>query len=376
MTTSDEITVQISSRKTSIVRLVVLIAGLLAIVALMKLGAGLIAPFFLLFFLALLVVPLYQKLKHRGLSSGISLLIMLAGMAGIAIFLGLLLAFSFRQLLESLNDYDNAILAQLDGLVQWLEGLNLDASSTEEASNALFQTMAGVASGFLKNLVALAVAGLAILVALAFIMIESSHYPERLQKGLGENNVHVKRMRLFQRSIYSYVLARIKLNLLTGVGVTVMLLIFGVDFALLWGVLAFLLSFIPYIGLVLASIPAILLATAESGLVIGIIVALGYLVINQLIEQVAAPKIIGDDIALSPALMFISLIFWAWMFGTLGALLAGPLAALMIVIMASFDDTRWLAILFSADDSPLVTGEMNDAGAEQNEDKPNAAAEA
>lgn len=324
MTENNEATVQSPTHKTSSIRLIVMIAGLLAIAALMKLGAGIIAPFLLLFFLALLVIPLYQKLKHRGLSSGIALLIMVFGMAGLALFLGVLVAFSFQQLLESLDEYNNVILAQLDGLTQWLEGLNLDASALEELGNALFQSIAGIASNFLSNLVSLAVAGLALLVALAFIMLESSNYPGRLRKGLGENNVHVMRMRLFQRSIYSYVMARIKLNLLTGAGVTVMLLIFGVDFALLWGVLAFLLSFVPYVGLVLASIPAILLATAESGLTVGVIVALGYLVLNQVIEQVAAPKIIGDDIALSPALMFVSLIFWAWMFGTLGALLAGP----------------------------------------------------
>ena len=357
MVTHSEVTAQPPAPKTSSIRLIVMIAGLLVIVAIMKIGAGLIAPFLLLFFLALLVIPLYQKLKHRGLSSGLALLIMVFGMAGLALFFGVLVAFSFQQLLESLNAYNNAILAQLDGLTRWLESLDLDASAIEEFSNALFQSIAGIASNFLNNLVSLAVAGLAFLVALAFIMLESSSYAKRLRRGLGENSVHLMRMRLFQRSIYSYVLARIKLNFLTGAGVTVMLLIFGVDFALLWGVLAFLLSFVPYIGLILASIPAILLATAESGLPVGVIVGLGYLVLNQLIEQVAAPKIIGDDIALSPALMFVALIFWAWMFGTLGALLAGPLVALMIVIMASFDDTRWLAILFSADDSPMVTGQ-------------------
>ncbi|MCP4165387.1 MAG: AI-2E family transporter [Chloroflexi bacterium] len=372
---SDKTTVQIPTPKTSIIRLIVTIAGLLAIVAIIKVGAALIAPFLLLFFLALLVIPLYQRLKHRGLSSGLALLIMVFGIAGLAIFLGVLVAFSFQQLLETLNDYNNAILMELDGLLAWLEGLDLDTSSLEEASNALFQAIAGVARVFLGNLISLAVVGLALLVALAFIMLESSNYGKRLHQGLGENSVHVMRMRLFQRSIYSYVLARIKLNLLTGAGVTVMLLIFGVDFALLWGVLAFLLSFVPYIGLILASIPAILLATAESGLTVGVIVALGYLVINQIIEQVAAPKIIGDDIALSPALMFVSLIFWAWMFGTLGALMAGPLAALMIVIMASFDDTRWLAILFSADDSPLVAGKKNDVRPEQNGGQPTAPAE-
>jgi predicted PurR-regulated permease PerM len=366
MTTDNGIAVQASAQKTSIIRLTVMIVASLAIVALMKAGAALVAPFLLLFFLAFLVVPLYQKLLHRGLSSGVALLIMVVGMAGLAFFLGVLVAFSFRQLLGALDGYNHAILAELDGLSQQF---SLDASSLEAVSDTFFQIIGDAAGSFLSNLLALAITGLAILVALIFIMLESSAYPRRLRNGLGENSLLVMRMGLFQRSVYRYVLSRIKLNLLTGIGVTVMLLIFRVDFALLWGVLAFFLSFVPYVGLVLAAIPAVLLAAAESGLPIGAVVALGYLAINQIIEQVAAPKIIGDDIAISPALMFVALVLWAWMFGTLGALLAGPMTAMMIVIMASFDDTRWLAILFSSEDSPLAVEKINAAEEEQQEDQ-------
>jgi predicted PurR-regulated permease PerM len=173
---------------------------------------------------------------------------------------------------------------------------------------------------------------------------------------LGEGNDLLLRMELFQKSLLSYVIARVKLNFFTGAGVFIMLIIFGVDYALLWSVLAFFLSFIPYIGLLVAMIPAILLGTAESGVMTGVLLAIGYLIINQVIEQVIEPRVVGKEMTLSPTLTLFSVIFWTWVLGGMGAMLAGPLAALMILVFGSFDDTRWIAILFSSDDSPLVTG--------------------
>ena len=170
-------------------------------------------------------------------------------------------------------------------------------------------------------------------------------------------------MGLFQHSLFGYVVARVKLNFLTGLGVFIMLILFGVDYAPLWAVLAFLLSFIPYIGLTVAAIPPILLGTAESGVTVGILLGIGYLVINQVIEQIVEPRVVGKEMTLSPTLTLFSVIFWTWVLGGLGAMLAGPLAALMILVFGSFDDTRWLAVLFSSEDSPLVSGIMPDSDA-------------
>jgi predicted PurR-regulated permease PerM len=199
--------------------------------------------------------------------------------------------------------------------------------------------------------------GITALVAMAFIMLESDSINRRLKKGLGNSSEVLHRMRLFQKSLVSYVIARLKLNFLTGLGVLIMLLLFGVDFAWLWGLLAFLLSFIPYIGLFVAAIPAVLLGIAESGITVGIILGVGYFVINQVIEQVVEPKIVGAEMQLSPTIMFFSVIFSAWLLGPIGAMLAGPLVALTTIVFSAFDETRWLAILFSSEDSPLVTGE-------------------
>ena len=129
-----------------------------------------------------------------------------------------------------------------------------------------------------------------------------------------------------------------------------MLMLTGIDYALLWSVLAIFLSFIPYFGLAIAMIPAVILAFAQYGLPMAVIVSLGYLIINQIIEQIVAPKVIADDVSLSPALTFFALIFWGWAFDFLGVILAAPLTVLTLMILQNYPETKWLAVMAIADE--------------------------
>jgi predicted PurR-regulated permease PerM len=340
----------------SILRPILLVAASLIVLLVLKFGSAVVGPILFFIFLAILVVPLFRGLKQRGFSSGLALIVMLVGITSVFVGLAWLVLSSFSQMLEALSQYDLNFQANTQGLVQALESISLDPAVIDAIRETLFSYLGGIAKSVISGSVAMIAGGVMALIALAFIMLEAESFARRLHRGLGDDSDLLKRMELFQQSLLSYVVARVKLNLLTGLGVLVMLVIFRVDYAILWSVLAFFLSFIPYIGLIVAAIPPLLLGTAESGLAVGVMLGVGYFVINQVIEQVIEPKVVGGEMALSPTLTLFSVIFWAWMLGGLGAMLAGPLAALMILILGSFNDTRWLAILFSSDDSPLVTG--------------------
>ncbi|NOX61108.1 MAG: AI-2E family transporter [Chloroflexi bacterium] len=346
----------------SILRPTILLASALVILIILKAGNAVAGPFLFFVFLSILVVPLFNGLKKRGLSPGVALLVMLLGITAVFVGLGWLVLSSFAQLLDGLENYTQSFQVNTLPLVQSLQAVQLDPEIIQRFNEALFQILTNAARGVLSGVVNLVAGGVMALIALAFIMLESESFGRRLEKGLGETNDLFRRMKLFQQSLLRYVFARVKLNFLTGAGVFVMLLIFGVDYALLWSVLAFFLSFIPYIGLIIAAIPALLLGVAESGLTAGVLLGVGYFVINQVIEQVIEPRIVGKEMTLSPTLTLFSVIFWVWILGSLGAMLAGPLAALMILLLGAFDDTRWLAILFSAEDSPLVTGALPPSG--------------
>ena len=120
------------------------------------------------------------------------------------------------------------------------------------------------------------------------------------------------------------------------------------DFPLLWGILTFFLSFVPYIGLVLAITPAVVLGLAEFGLTRAVIVIVGVVLINLLVENVLSPMMMGRGLNLSPTTVFLSFIFWAWLLGGPGAFLAVPITLFVISMLDTFPETKWLASLMGA----------------------------
>ncbi|MEE9118243.1 MAG: AI-2E family transporter, partial [Calditrichia bacterium] len=114
-------------------------------------------------------------------------------------------------------------------------------------------------------------------------------------------------------------------GLLTAIGNFILLLILGVDFPFLWAFLSLLFSFIPNIGFVLSVIPPAFLALAESGVTEAIIIVIGFVIINAIVENIIKPKFMGEELNLSLFVIFLSLIVWTWILGAMGAILAIPL---------------------------------------------------
>jgi AI-2 transport protein TqsA len=168
---------------------------------------------------------------------------------------------------------------------------------------------------------------------------------------VGADNPQVARLTTVGRSVVRQFGLRAIVNLVTGAGVTVLLFVLGVDFPLLWGILTFFLSFVPYIGLVLAVTPAVVLALAEFGLERALLVILGVVVINVMAENVLSPMMMGRGLNLSPTVVFLSFIIWAWLLGGPGAFLALPITLFVAVMLDTFPETRWLASIIGVSDA-------------------------
>jgi len=157
---------------------------------------------------------------------------------------------------------------------------------------------------------------------------------------------------------YTYILTII--NFLVALGDTLLLLIMGIDYALLWGLLAFLLGYIPSVGFWIALIPPVFLAYAQYGLPQAIIVFVAYVVINGGVQNIVQPRMMGKGLQLSPLLVFVSFIFWTTLLGGLGALIAIPLTLIVKKVFEIFEGTRWLAALMSVG-SESESGESQQA---------------
>ncbi|HCD13844.1 AI-2E family transporter, partial [Shewanella sp.] len=158
----------------------------------------------------------------------------------------------------------------------------------------------------------------------------------------------------FLQSVNQYMVIKTLVSLATGVIVGVGLALMGVDYALLWGVVAFLFNYIPNIGSIIAAIPAVLLAFVQLGTAGAGAVAALYLATNMVMGNLIEPRFMGRGLGLSTLVVFLSLIFWGWLLGSVGMLLSVPLTMIVKIALESSQSGSWLAILLSDDASIAV----------------------
>jgi predicted PurR-regulated permease PerM len=147
------------------------------------------------------------------------------------------------------------------------------------------------------------------------------------------------------KGINKYLTILTGINFLVGLGDTILLLFLGVDYAVLWGLLAWFMGYIPSIGFIIALIPPVILAYAQYGLRTAVVVFIGYVVINGGVQNFIQPKVMGQGLKISPVVVFVGLFVWGYLLGGIGALLAVPLTLLVLVIMENFEGTRMIAVL-------------------------------
>ncbi len=130
----------------------------------------------------------------------------------------------------------------------------------------------------------------------------------------------------------------------------------------MWGILTFFLSFVPFIGVVLAAAPAVVLALAEFGVERAALVIVGVVMVNNLAENVLSPMLMSRGLSISPTVVFVSFVFWVWLLGGSGAFLALPITLFLAVMLGTFPETRWLANLMGAGIPETVAPGGTDAG--------------
>jgi predicted PurR-regulated permease PerM len=208
-----------------------------------------------------------------------------------------------------------------------------------------------------------------VVLVVVFLLADYFHLSATVQRQLQLGRTQLASVSKYIRDLRGYVILTAQLAGLTGIGATIFLLILGVDLPILWGVLTFLLSFIPTVGLFLAMILPALLALLEFGTAKALLVVAGFLLIDAVIENVIKPKFLGESLDISPLVIILSLIFWAAVLGPVGALLAVPLTlAVKELVLETDEDSQWVAEL-------MGSGENAEAPDDASGDKPETNAE-
>jgi AI-2 transport protein TqsA len=328
-------------RRPSFLRVVLLLAALVVVFVGMRMAAPILDPILFAVVLALLFSPIYSWLRRHRIPTPLALVIMLVGLTLLFTAIGGILGVSIARFSGEIGSYSSKLSGQLNEIQNLTVGLGVSQADLHKAlspsalTGAIGTILSGVAD-FLSDL-------FLILVIVLFLLAEGPNLMNRLRASTGEDHPQVARLTVFGHSVIRQLGLRAIVNLATATGVVLLLLVLRVDFPLMWGVLAFFLSFIPWIGLPLAVAPAVVLAFAEHGTTSAVLVIVGVIVINILAENALSPMLMGRGLSISPTVLFLGFIFWAWLLGGPGAFLAAPLTIFLILMLETFPETRWLA---------------------------------
>jgi len=183
------------------------------------------------------------------------------------------------------------------------------------------------------------------LIVLMFMVFEAARFPAKLEKAFGGSPITNDHFRQITDDIRRYIVFKGMINLLCCTVVMIFYFTMGVKYALLWGLIAFFLYFIPNIGAILAAIPPLLLMFIDQGLGGALTLVVGLLIIESVIGYGIEPRLLGHGLGISTVVVFLSLIFWGWLLGPIGLFLAAPLTIVTKIVLQAFDETRWIAIL-------------------------------
>jgi AI-2 transport protein TqsA len=319
-----------------------LVAGAAVFIILfgIRASASIINPILLAAVITITVLPIPSMLSKKGLPGWLSLVL---SILLVVLILGLVIFtvfFSVTKLSTELPVY----LAE--GATQASEDLSAtEGTQTSIQIDQVVTSIGPVAQSVLATILDLLVTfGLALFIF--FFMISAAlAMPTPSRMGLDPNSTIIGRISKLTEDVRKYMTVLTGINFMVGLGDTIFLMIMGVPYALLWGLLAWFMGYIPSIGFMIALIPPVLLAYAIYGLPTALIVAVGYILINGGIQNFIQPKIMGQSLKVSPLVIFVGLFIWGYLLGGIGAILAVPMTMLVIIIMENFDGTRPIAVL-------------------------------
>jgi predicted PurR-regulated permease PerM len=312
-------------------------------------------------FLAILTLPIVVWLQQRGVHRAVAVL--LAVLVDVALFglLVLLASQSINDLEGRIDRYGRTLTGIWNGWIQGLQeatfpGANLLAEylNPEILDPGQLFSFAGTA---LETALSFASSAFLVFLILIFILGEATVFPAKFRAILGRKQGHSSRLTKIVTEVQEYLGIKTFISLATGILLGAWCWVLGLDFPVLLGLVAFVLNYVPTIGSIIASVPAMLLGLIQFGTGHALLVGVGYVLVNLGFGNLIEPNLLGRRLGLSTLVVILSLIFWGWVWGPVGALLAVPLTMVVKIMLENTTDLRWVSILLDkAPPEPGLSG--------------------
>jgi len=329
---------------------IITVAAVIIIIFGMQAAKVLLVPFLLAIFFALVTVRPMLWLQSHKVPSVLAALIVVLTLMMFLIVVGSIVGTSIATFTAAIPSYQAQLDAIMQGMLQFVgkfvdddvSVVNIGELINPGRAMSMAATMLNAIRGMLTNT-------FLILFTMVFILLEASSVETKVLAAFGRTADSFERPRLFLRNLGRYLGIKTIMSIVTGLTVGLMTWIIGLDFPLLWGMLAFILNYIPTIGSIIAAVPACLLALIQLGPAAASSTAIGFLAINTVFGNIIEPRFMGYGVGISPLVVFIGLVFWGWVFGPVGMLLSVPLTMALKLALEHDERSQWIAILIGSE---------------------------
>ncbi|HZW41588.1 MAG TPA: AI-2E family transporter [Agromyces sp.] len=296
--------------------------------------AGIFAPVFFALVLTICVHPLRVWLEKRGVPRGLATGSVITAVTLLLLAFGYLVIVAFGQFAELIPQFSAQITGWIQGVGDWLTSLGINSKQLSDIASSFDPSqLVGFVGGLIGGLTGWITVLVIIFTMLLLMAMDAGYVPTLFRQLYPERPLVVGSLVAYGNNVRRYMVVTTVLGLAQGFVDWIALLILQVPGAFIWGLLAFICSFIPNIGYFLAIIPPIIFGGLVGGWPTVIAVIVVYGVINAVIQSVIQPRVVGKAVSLSQTITFFSVLFWAVVIGPIGAILAIPLTLVVRLIL-------------------------------------------
>ncbi len=318
-------------------------AALVVILAGLKLATPLVVPLLLAAFLAIVSAPLLFWLTRRGVNQYLA--VVAALFADVAFFAAMvaLAASGLNALVGAMPRYQARVDVVRDEASTWLMAQGLPGLGDLVPRALRYDDVSLAVADALGHLAQALSSLLLVLLIVAFLLVEMLGIEDKLRHVFRHPELGIEQFRRAAMHVQRYIVVKTGANALTGLLVWIWLAAFRVDFALLWGVCAFMMAYIPTLGSAFVGVPVLIVTVLQYGFGTTLVVGTGYVLINTAIAALLEPRVFGQALGLSPLVVFVSMVCWGWLWGPVGAVLSVPLTVVVKIALAYVDGYEWLS---------------------------------
>ena len=321
------------------------IAALLIIIAGMFYAKAIITPMLLALFISIICIQPITWLEKKGVPGWLSIMLVILGLILFFALFTVLIGSTITSFLANVPTYKSSLSDIFKSGISYLHEKGFVFENQQGPKILQPEKILEFTATALNNLIGMMGNAFLIVLTVLFILTEFDSFPVKAKAIVGGSGESIAYFSIIIKNIRQYLWIKTLVGLLTGIITYISLLIIGLDYPILWALIAFLLNYIPNIGSVIATIPTAIFALVQLGIGGAIWTLISLMLIHNIIGNFLEPRIMGKGLGLSTLVVFLSLIFWGFIFGTVGMFLSVPITMTLKIILEQNDDTRWLALL-------------------------------